>query len=40
MFWKLQIETNTVKNARKVSNSDYTDSEDDIEGNCKFKEEN
>ena len=40
MLWKLLIDTNTVKNARKFNNSDYTDSDDDVEGNCKFEEEN
>ena len=34
MLWKLL----TDKNARESSNSDQTDSDDDIEGNNKFKE--
>ena len=36
MLWK----PSTSKNARESSNREQTDSDDDIEGNNKFKERN
>ena len=38
LLWKLLTDKNTDKNARESNNSDQTDSNDDIEGNNKFKE--
>ena len=38
MSWKLLTNKNTGKNIRESNNSDQTDSNDDIEGNDKFKE--
>ena len=38
MLWKLLTDKNTDKNIRESNNSDQTDSDDDIEGNYKFKE--
>ena len=38
VLWKLLTDKNTDKNIRESNNSDQTDSDDDIEGNYKFKE--
>ena len=38
VLWKLLTDRNTDKNARESNNSDQTDSDDDLEGNDKFKE--
>ena len=38
MLWKLLTDKNTDKNARESNDSDQTDSDDEIEGNDKFRE--
>ena len=38
MLWKLLTDKNIVKDAREANKSDETYSDDDIEGNDKFKE--
>ena len=38
MLQKLLTDKNTEENARESNSSDQTDSDDDIEGNDKFKE--